>query len=486
MEPARQIQRQFLRSRRLPLLAISLTLFVLAAAILASCLYLRERVRDQIAARAGETLAALARVQLDSEEGGLEGSSHLEDPAEEFDLILRISRLKGEGVLGIRLFGPDGTFTNAFPASITESTLSPEDLAGLRTLNPVTHFYPAARLAALDLIAQLDKTDKRAPLLEVNVPLRATARGGLAGVAQFIVEGETIAREYAMLDRHLLLQGGITFLGGGTILTLALALAFRHIQRVNALLSDRTERLLQANQELVLAAKTAAVGAVTSHLIHGLKNPLSGLQGFVKSHLPGQTTELVPEDWQDALATTQRMQALIAGVVRVLEEQKTTGHYEISLRELVEIISSKMLPMARGAGVQFYTQLKAEGLLANREANLVILILENLVQNALQATPEGKSVRLLVTRAEGEIHCEVRDEGPGFAQELRARLFAPCHSTKEGGSGIGLAISKQLATQINASLELKATSPAGCVFRLSFPQTLVVSGHLVPDTLVSD
>ena len=57
--------------------------------------------------------------------------------------------------------------------------------------------------------------------------------------------------------------------------------------------------------------------------------------------------EADPEDWRDAMATTQRMQTLISGVVRILEEQQTDGNYEISLRELVEIISSKMLLACR-------------------------------------------------------------------------------------------------------------------------------------------
>ena len=371
----------------------------------------------------------------------------------------------------MRLFTPTGAFSTALPATITETTLPAADLAVLKKLQPVGHFNPTADLGKLDVLSALDENARRVPLLEVNVPLHAAANGPLVGVAQFIIQGDEIAREYAELDRHLWLQGGTAFLVAGGILATALALAFRALSR-------QTERLLRANQELVLAAKTSAVGAVTSHLIHGLKNPLSGLQEFVKGHLAEESA--VPEtDWQDAMATTQRMQLLINGVLRILEEQRTEANYELSLTELVEIISAKMLPVARAAGVHFYAQAKAEGLLGNREANLVILILENLIQNAFQATPEGKSVKLLVTSADGRIECEVRDEGPGLPPEMRANLFAPCRSTKPGGTGIGLAISKQLAGQLGAVLELKSNSSAGCVFALSFPQAIATGGHSV-------
>jgi signal transduction histidine kinase len=316
----------------------------------------------------------------------------------------------------------------------------------------------------VDMLSGLGTNQARAPLLEVNVLLHGGEGEPLAGVAQFIISGESIAREYAALDRHLLLHGIVAFLAAGGILTITLTVAFRTIAR-------QTEQLLRTNQELLQAAKTSAVGAVTSHLIHGLKNPLSGLQGFVKSHLAGDASAH-DADWQDAMATTQRMQALIGGVVRILEEQQTAADYEISWQELGDLISARLLPVARSMGLHFYSQVKAEGMLANREANLALLILENLIQNAFQATPEGKVVRLDITPEAGAIQCDVTDEGPGISAEVKARLFAPCLSTKPGGSGIGLAISKQLAAQIGAALELRSTSASGCVFRLSLARVV--------------
>src|SRR5204863_6930707 len=121
----------------------------------------------------------------------------------------------------------------------------------------------------------------------------------------------------AELDRHLFIQAAIAFVTGGGILVVALAFAFRRIHQANRLLSERTQSLLKANQELALAAKTSAVGAVTSHLIHGLKNPLSGLQSFMSGRSLGSVTDGDP-DWQAAVSTTRRMQTLINETVRVL------------------------------------------------------------------------------------------------------------------------------------------------------------------------
>src|SRR5262249_47460660 len=161
------------------------------------------------------------------------------------------------------------------------------------------------------------------PLLEVDVPLHSTETRRLIGIAQFIIEGQSIAAEYARLDQHLWLQGLAAFVVGGGILALIISLAFRRLQRANRLLAERTHDLLQANQELAMAARTSAVGAVTSHLIHGLKNPLSGLQNFVAS-ISASGSGGREADWQQAVASTRRMQVLINQVVSVLREEGAT------------------------------------------------------------------------------------------------------------------------------------------------------------------
>jgi C4-dicarboxylate-specific signal transduction histidine kinase len=79
-------------------------------------------------------------------------------------------------------------------------------------------------------------------------------------------------------------------------------------------------------------------------------------------------------------------------------------------------------------------------------------------------------VSLTLAREGDCILAEVQDQGPGFPEGRN--VFTPCQSKKDGGSGIGLAISKQLANHLGASLELKSSSPAGCVFALSLPSTL--------------
>jgi signal transduction histidine kinase len=444
---------------------IGLALAVLAGVIGSTALQVRKGIRGQIAGRDGEVLHAVVMAQF--AEDAAEGvADSINDPGVQLTVMLKASQLKG--VLGIRLFNSDGEFVQGFPPDLREGQLDAAELSELRLLRPASHFDPEVPLESL-FYSNPDRAhtnDTMAPLLKVNLALHEESRP-LAGVAQFLIEGQSLAGEFARLDRHLIRQALAAFAVSGGLLALALAWAFRRLDKAHRLITERTENLIRANQELALAAKMTALGAVTVHLIHGLKNPLAGLQNFVTAHSSGTTAAAA--DWDQAVASTRRMQTLINQVVTVLHEEQTSTHYEITLGELVEMVTAGVRQMSRESGVSFIASVETDGVFPNRVAHLVAFILANLAQNGLQATPLGGNVHLRISRAAGHLLFEMRDQGGGFPKGQP--LFMPCRSDKEGGSGLGLALSKQLANHLGADLDLATNTPQGCVFILRLPDT---------------
>jgi signal transduction histidine kinase len=465
MRTKAHIERPVQSLRWPPFLVIGLALAVLGGTLAWSALDLRARIHSQIVQRDGEILDAVTLMQHANDQAGGETIASLSDPGEQFQLALKVSRLRN--VLGVRLFSANGEFVNAFPAYITEAALPVPDLAQLRNLEPVSRFSARAKMQEQDLLAETDTPT--APLLFVEVPLRTDDPQHLAGVIQFVMDGSSIVLQYAGLDRDLALKFSSAFVVAAGILMAGLGLAMLRVHRANQKLAERTGNLLQANRELALAARTSAVGAVASHLIHGLRNPMSGLRSFVHAH-NAQNGGNSDTDWQIALSTAQRMEELINRVVRVLHEQQTGAEYEISLAELAGMLAQKARALSESAGVRLETKVACDRVLSNREADLILLILENLAQNAIEATPPGKTVEVRVTDDTGVLRFEVRDQGPGLPPGLEERLFMPGASAKKGGGGIGLAISKQLALSLGATLELQESNPAGCSFRLTVPR----------------
>lgn len=98
----------------------------------------------------------------------------------------------------------------------------------------------------------------------------------------------------------------------------------------------------------------------------------------------------------------------------------------------------------------------------------------NLVSNAVDASPEGDEVTVALTAENGWAKIFVIDQGPGVPEELRAKIFEPFFTTKVGaevmgGLGLGLSISRQIATSFGGKLTLENVEEVGTVFCLEIP-----------------
>jgi signal transduction histidine kinase len=448
---------------------IALTLVVFAATLAIVSLHLRRIIHRQIVNQDGELL--YAAYSQDSP-----GQDESED---QFDRILEASKIRG--VIALRLFSPEGKLTARFPLDAKDGGLSETDLPRLQAGHPVSHFEPQARLTDVvdDPAALSNGQPVRAPLVRAFIPLNA--KGRFSGVAEFVLDGENVAKAFGALDRDLTNYAVLLFMGGGVVVIGALAWAFRRLGHAQQALSERTANLLRANHELSVAAKTSAVGAVTTHLLHELKNPLFALQAFVANK---SMEEKAAGDWQDALNSTRRMQAMIANVVQILQSETAAAEYELTPEEVMQLAASKFKGATPASAhgppdrqIEIRIESAVEGMISSHHGNLISLILSNLVQNALQAIACEPRIELSAERGGERLIFRVKDNGPGIPSELQDRLFTPMRSTKTGGTGVGLAISQQLARHLEGELTLSSSSSSGSVFQLSLPQSILLAGN---------
>jgi len=94
--------------------------------------------------------------------------------------------------------------------------------------------------------------------------------------------------------------------------------------------------------------------------------------------------------------------------------------------------------------------------------------LDNLLQNALQHTPRGGTIRIEAVAKDRNLTITVSDTGPGVAQELRANLFEPFAAGRRGGTGLGLAAARDLVTAHGGTLRLLDGGP-GATFEIALP-----------------
>lgn len=440
---------------------LALTVLVFAVVVSTVTLRLRASLREQILGQRAETLGAAASMQLDSAADDLpEGVSLGEVPILLFNAVLKTSKLPH--VVSVRVFDAQRRFIDAYPPALSQTPPSDDEWIRLRASIPTVRVHPS--LSAEDVTGL---GSEQRGLVEAWVPLR---RGGVTapiGAAQFWVQESSIANELAEHDRRLWTQAAIAWLAGSIVIVAAIGWAFRRLDAVNRELHARSEDLQRANRELVLAAKTSALGAITAHLMHELKNPIAGLEIFVAGQGEARAGEQPGGELEAASVLTRQLRTMVNDVVGVLRDEQSGAKFELTCDEIAEIALGKVRGVARDRGVSLTADAASNISLSARRANLAGLVLRNLLQNAIEATPVGGQVRLTAKGgADGAVEFLVEDGGNGLPTSVRARLFQPCASSKVGGSGLGLALSHQLALQVAGRLELVRSDENGTCFRL--------------------
>jgi signal transduction histidine kinase len=156
--------------------------------------------------------------------------------------------------------------------------------------------------------------------------------------------------------------------------------------------------------------------------------------------------------------------------VRVLRDEQGLAGFEIPVAEIIQESVRRIRNHPSCHPSTRWETAHTEGpLLDNRNANLTLLIVENLGTNAAQALEVGGSIRIRADYREPNWEFVVEDDGPGLPPDLVPRLFTPMASTKTGGSGLGLAISRQLARHMGGDLDLVSSVPGCTRFRLRVP-----------------
>ncbi len=457
------------KPRRVLLAVLLATLAVFGALIAGLTWQLRTQLRAEVLRRETEAIVAVAQLQLGAASAQPAGGSAIDSMDDAFVAVLESSRLRG--VLAVQLFDATGALRDALgPVPQPENTDAPALPATLA--KPEGRFFRRALLlAAADSAATAEAP--RGPVLEIAVPLRAGGGAARAlGTARYWIDGSTVAAEFARMDRGLAWQAGIAFGGAAAAIGIVLAWALARLAEANRRLVEQSADLVRANRELDFAAKTGAIGAISAHLIHGLNNPLSGLEGFVAESAPAGADTSHGEAWRMALDTTQRLRALVNEVVTVLrDEGDGRADHRVPVAELAEAARVRAVAAAKSAGVALVVTAPADVALTARTGNLAGLVLANLLANAIEASPRGAQVKLEARATEDRAAVEflVSDAGAGMPEAVRGALFRPLRSAKPGGGGVGLAISRQLARHAGGELELVRSDGAGTVFRLRVP-----------------
>jgi signal transduction histidine kinase len=279
---------------------------------------------------------------------------------------------------------------------------------------------------------------------------------GVGVLVLTLLVGMLLARS---LSRPLArLESAVTRLGQGNLATRArtddgppqvrsLATQFNHM-------AMRLAELVDAQSRFVADAS------------HQLRSPLTALRLRLEN-LEASSDPAAADDMAAAGREVQRLSRVVDGLLTLNRAEGTTPEARpVDVAEVIEDRCDAWSALAE----ERRSELQAELPAGSRPVVMLVpgdldQILDNLLANAVEASPAGGRIRVCLAAAEpGSIELHVIDEGPGMTAEDRRRAFDRFWQgpgAGRGNSGLGLAIVRQLVTRNGASVELRPSRPTG-------------------------
>ncbi len=241
-------------------------------------------------------------------------------------------------------------------------------------------------------------------------------------------------------------------------------------QQVEATGDDEIGYLGDAMEEMrrKLLARDEQLRQMLGGVAHEIRNPLGGIEiyaGLIADDLPD-----VDERKEHILKVIQEVRKLDQVISEFLNFARPAppSAERVVLQDLVADAAFLLAPDIRHDGVQYRAEVEADAVVFV-DPEQIKRALYNLMKNAVQAMGDG-GLLCVRTRREGEeMVVEVVDDGPGIAVEVRARLFEPFFTTREKGSGLGLAVVSQIVEENGGHLELQSTEGEGATFSMYLP-----------------
>lgn len=254
------------------------------------------------------------------------------------------------------------------------------------------------------------------------------------------------------------------------------------LQAVVAVGRDVTDRLRaeeqgrQHLQQLAHVGRISAMGEMATAIAHEINQPLTAVRTYAQASRRLLARGAAPAELADALAQIAQQAERAGEIIRRLRGFLVRDEVR-TLPVAPNYIVAEVLGLARSEAAQCGVQLLADldEPLPRVAVDCIQIeqVLLNLVRNGIEAMQQAASaqrvLRIRTRRAGVEVLMSVHDSGPGVAPEMVDRLFDAFASSKPGGMGIGLAISRSIAEAHRGRLWLDAGAPGGALFHLALP-----------------
>jgi len=230
------------------------------------------------------------------------------------------------------------------------------------------------------------------------------------------------------------------------------------------------EAARKIDRELQTADRLTAISRISSGVAHEVKNPLNAILLHVevaRSKLSRGDTDVAEQ--MDIIAREilrlDRVVRTFLDFTRPVELQLQT----VPMQELVSEIVELARPQTAASNITVSVKQETEGVDVRVDRDLVKQAVLNVMVNAMQAMPEGGELHFEASATRNTAELRISDTGPGIPPELRDKIFRLYFTTKNQGSGIGLAMTFRIVQLHDGTIDFTSELGKGTTFLIRLP-----------------
>lgn len=244
----------------------------------------------------------------------------------------------------------------------------------------------------------------------------------------------------------------------------------REVRELGRAFGQMVDDLEQSRQQVIHAAKLAVVGEMAAIMAHEVRTPLGILHTSAQMlrrepNLSAEGQEMT-RFMLDESARLGRLISTLLECARPRPPAMKPRDAHAILRRVADLLAAR----ARKKHIAIEWRLDAADAVIPCDEELLMQVFLNLVMNALQILPDGGRIGLRSAWIDGRsLLIEVADDGPGIPPEARPRVFDPFYTTREGGIGLGLTVTRQIVESHGGEISVAASEWGGACFLVMLP-----------------
>jgi two-component system CheB/CheR fusion protein len=236
-------------------------------------------------------------------------------------------------------------------------------------------------------------------------------------------------------------------------------------KNLEKLVEERTKQLRDSE-------RLAAIGATAGMVGHDIRNPLQAIAGDVyllKEELKGMPEREEKSNAEESLEGIEKNIEYINKIVADLQDFAKPLNPRAEETNLKLIIDDLLSKNSWPENVKISVTMEPEASKVMADSAYINRIMYNLVNNAVQAMPNGGKLTIQVCKEANDIIITVKDTGVGIPEAVKNKLFTPMFTTKAKGQGFGLPVIKRMTESLGGTVSFESEEDKGTTFMVRLP-----------------